>query len=397
MKRKRTVLIAVLALVSVILVAVPLFTVQADYGTNWTGTFFPSNNLTGTGVSIGNIQGLNFNWGSGAPIVNGQAVPGMPSDNFSARFTSTQNLTPGQYTFVISSDDGVRLYINGALVLDKFIGRTLATDNVVVSIATSPVNLTVEYFEGIDQAVLQVQWFRGAINSTATPLPTATQSAPIRNYFDVHSVPLSWNSISWAIGYRVQVAYNKLFTNVVWDDDTLPANSLSVTTPYLNNGFYYWRIRAKVTATTWGGWSAGDTFTVATPDLGTNWTGTFFPSDNLTGTGVPIGNIQGLNFNWGTGTPVINGVAVPGIPADNFSARFTSTQYLSPGQYSFVVSSDDGVRLYVNGALVLDKFVGRLLTTDVVPVTITTSPVNLTVEYFEGVDQAILQVEWFKS
>src|SRR3954447_12542484 len=126
-------------------------------------------------------------------------------------------------------------------------------------------------------------------------------------------------------------------------------------------------------------------------EFGTNWTGTFFPSNNLTGTGVPVSNIQGLNFNWGTGVPVINGVAVPGIPQDNFSARFNSTQTFAAGTYTFTAASDDGIRVYIDGALLLDKFIGRVLTTDTFSSTLTAGPHSLSVEYVELTDQAILQ------
>ncbi len=178
MKRNRSALMAVLIVVTLIIAAVPMLTVQADYGTNWQGTFFPSADLSGTGTQIAGINGLNFNWGAGKPNVNGDVpianCPNSPSctDNFSARFTSSQNLTPGQYNFVVSSDDGVRLYINGALVLDKFIGRVLTTDTISVSITTTPVNLTVEYMDLVDQAILQVQWF--LVSSGATPFPGQT-------------------------------------------------------------------------------------------------------------------------------------------------------------------------------------------------------------------------------
>jgi uncharacterized protein YraI len=176
MKRKRSTLLIVLMVVTLIIAIVPIFTVQADYGTNWTGTFFPSADLSGTGTQIVGINGLNFNWGTGVPIVNGTSVLSN-TDNFSARFTSSQNLTPGQYNFVVSSDDGVRLYVNGAVVLDKFIGRALTTDTISVTITTTPVNLTVEYFEGIDQAILQVQWFLVS-GTTAIPGQTLVYGTP---------------------------------------------------------------------------------------------------------------------------------------------------------------------------------------------------------------------------
>ncbi len=142
-------------------------------GTNWSGTFYPSNDLTGAGVSVNNIQGLNFMWGTGTPIVNGVPVSGMPSDNFSARFTSTQTFAAGTYTFIVSSDDGVRVYVDGVIKLDKFVGRPLVTDTFATALNAGSHTLTVEYFDGLDQATLQVQWHlngspNGFVTGTAT-------------------------------------------------------------------------------------------------------------------------------------------------------------------------------------------------------------------------------------
>lgn len=181
MKRTHSawILLPVLALLTA-LVLFPAAPVQADFGTNWSANFFPSADLTGTPVPVSGINGLNFNWGTSPPNVNGVNVPGIGDNNFSARFTSTQALTPGTYNFIVTSDDGVRVYINGALVLDKFIGRAATTDTFTQTITTSPVNMTVEYFEGIDQAQLQFQWFLvggvtpGATNVGFTTTPIAT-------------------------------------------------------------------------------------------------------------------------------------------------------------------------------------------------------------------------------
>jgi uncharacterized protein YraI len=159
-----------------------------EFGTNWSATFFPTNNLSGTGTSVGGINGLNFNWGTGVPIVNGVAVAGMPADNFSARFNSTQTFQSATYTFTVSSDDGVRVIIDGVNKLDKFQGRPLTTDTFQVAMTAGQHNITVEYFEGIDNAILQVQWgATGAVGTagpsptpgpTATPAPTGLPAIP---------------------------------------------------------------------------------------------------------------------------------------------------------------------------------------------------------------------------
>ncbi len=152
---------------------VPAIASGSDFGKNWSGQFFPSNNLTGTGVAVSNINGLNFNWGYAAPIVNGVAVPGIPADNFSARFTSTQSFSAGTYTFNVTSDDGVRMYIDGTIVLDDFNPHPLTTNQFSAALSEGTHTLTVEYLEGKDQALLQVMWYAAGtfpsfVVSTAT-------------------------------------------------------------------------------------------------------------------------------------------------------------------------------------------------------------------------------------
>jgi hypothetical protein len=58
---------------------------------------------------------INFNWGSGAPAY------GMGADTFSVRWTGKiRPTTTETYTFATTSDDGVRLWVNGKLVIDDW-------------------------------------------------------------------------------------------------------------------------------------------------------------------------------------------------------------------------------------------------------------------------------------
>lgn len=126
-------------------------------------------------------------------------------------------------------------------------------------------------------------------------------------------------------------------------------------------------------------------------ESGFNWNATYYNSPDLSGPVVRTEVLpSGIDVNWGTGSPA-QGV----VNNDNFSARFTSVQSFAGGIYEFVVSSDDGTRLYIDGLLVLDKFVPRILTTDRVQQTLTPGTHSLTVEYVEFTDQAALRVQWF--
>jgi uncharacterized protein YraI len=178
-----------LLLMVILLGTVMIFsTTQAqEFGINWSGTFYNSTNLGGAGVPVNGINGLNFNWGSGPPTINGP-VPGIGNDNFSARFTSTQVFNSGVYTFNVVSDDGVRVYVDTQLVLDDFSPHAAKTDTFTLNMTAGLHSLTVEYVEFIDQAVLQVQWgFSGAAGTvgpsptpgpTNTPIPTGLPAIP---------------------------------------------------------------------------------------------------------------------------------------------------------------------------------------------------------------------------
>ncbi len=76
-----------------------------------------------------------------------------------------------------------------------------------------------------------------------------------------------WNNIPGAIGYNIQVAKNSAFTLLV-SNVTLTGATNSSYTPTVNlaaKTIMYWRIRAKLTATTYGPWSEVWSFTTGNP------------------------------------------------------------------------------------------------------------------------------------
>lgn len=177
--------IAWVAPVILLLVITSVVLGQSGSGTGWTAQYFNNTTLSGSPVYTETLPGgINANWGTGSPN------PLVPVDNFSARFTSVQLFTQGTYEFVASSDDGIRVFIDNVLVLDRFIGRILTTDRFQQTLTAGSHSLTVEYFEGIDQAAVQFQWFQvsglptpGVPTPfgppvTAGPTPTSTRIPP---------------------------------------------------------------------------------------------------------------------------------------------------------------------------------------------------------------------------
>ncbi len=163
-------------------------------GTGWIGNFYNNTALTGTPIAsnISYPNGLYFNWSVNPPADSaGTALPGMPPDNFSAVFTSTQQFTVvGTYNFTVFANDGVRVYIDNQVYINQFTQFNNPTPNAYQTFTfqynktvAGPVNIKVEFVEFLNDANLVVQWSQPggtggqtAIGPTATPAPIATGS-----------------------------------------------------------------------------------------------------------------------------------------------------------------------------------------------------------------------------
>ncbi len=132
---------------------------------------------------------------------------------------------------------------------------------------------------------------------------------------------------------------------------------------------------------------------IAHAEFGVNWSATYFncPTQPPGATTIDINTctvvttqtgINGINFNWGAGSPLA------GVNSDYFIVRFESVQTFQQGTYEFVASSDDGIRVYIDNVLVLDQFIGRTFTTDRFQQTLTAGPHSLRVEFLEIIDHA---------
>ncbi len=82
----------------------------------------------------------------------------------------------------------------------------------------------------------------------------------------------------------------------------------------------------------------------------TEWKGEYFGNASLAGSPTLTRNDTGIDFNWGAGSPAA------GLPADNFSVRWTRKLDFATGTYRFYVQVDDGARLWVDGQLLIDQW-----------------------------------------
>jgi alpha-D-xyloside xylohydrolase len=105
--------------------------------------------------SSGTDTSINYDWGSG----NGPA--GLPADHFSIRWEGSIKATEGSgmYTLQVTSDDGVRLWVDGTLLIDSWVLRAPTTDSVNLNWTSNSVHtVKIEYYEWQYGAVMKFAW-----------------------------------------------------------------------------------------------------------------------------------------------------------------------------------------------------------------------------------------------
>ena len=128
----------------------------SDVGTGLRGEYFTNQNKTfnGTATLVRNGEVVDFDWGNGSP------APSISNNNFTARWTGQiQPQFSGTYTFHTTTDDGVRLWVNDQLIIDKWIDQGPTTwDGSVALIAGSRYAMRLEYYEAGGGAVAKLEW-----------------------------------------------------------------------------------------------------------------------------------------------------------------------------------------------------------------------------------------------
>jgi serine/threonine protein kinase/formylglycine-generating enzyme required for sulfatase activity len=96
---------------------------------------------------------IDYLWGYDAPD------PEVPKDNFSARWTGWLKAPrPGRYKIIAVADDGVRLWLDGKLLIDEWHGGWPARYAIELDLTGKPQALKLDYFEIRASAVMSLRW-----------------------------------------------------------------------------------------------------------------------------------------------------------------------------------------------------------------------------------------------
>ncbi|RIK54147.1 MAG: hypothetical protein DCC57_07135, partial [Chloroflexi bacterium] len=120
--------------------------------TGWRGEYYSNENLGGTPRLVRDDAAVDFDWGYGSP------GPGIPNDHFSVRWVRSFFLPAGDYRFFARADDGIRVWVNGDLLIDQWRESSAQTYSATTRLAAGSQLVRVEYFEATQFAEVAVWW-----------------------------------------------------------------------------------------------------------------------------------------------------------------------------------------------------------------------------------------------
>lgn len=354
---------------------------------------------------------INFNWGNGKPIL------GLGIDNFCVRWSGY--IVPKYnevYTFTTKSDDGVRLYINGILLINDWgIHGEKTTKSTIILQAGQPYSIKVEYFEHTGSASVKLYWSSQSQRNEIIPhssLYTPTIQPTINkgngtglkgSYYDGanfnnyksskidKTINFEWKykatqkhnafSIRWVgkiqplftetytfktisdDGIRVLINGQKIIDN--WKDNNsaestgkiqLQAGQLyDIQVDYYENNQgpavvkLYWSSNSQPLEIV----TKSQLYPPVAPPLGTgNGLKAEYYGDSKLSVLKLVKTDTDINFDWGN-----RGLPVDGVAHNNFSVRWTGKiQPLYSENYTFKTICDDGIRLWINGKIIVDDW-----------------------------------------
>lgn len=397
-------------------------------GATWRGEYFDNRDLEGWPALVRNDHAIDFNWGDGSPD------PALPADYFSVRWTHTLGFDAGTYRFLASTDDGVRLWVDDALVIDAWVDQKLPkTHTGDLYLAAGQHTIVVEYYEHGGKAAAHVWWrpldsfaaWRGEYfdNRDLVGGPVLVRDdAEIRFDWGVGPV-VDWMpddnfAVRWTRAVDFTPGYYRFAVQAddgvrLWIDQGIVIDKWQDMDYELHyvDGIYlqgqhtvrleYYEHTGHARVRFW--WEPGtdDNAPPSSAPVGAGapvetepeewaddpWAAAYFANADLSGEPVLRRIETVLDHNWGWGSPGA------GVPRDRFSARWTQPLYFRGGTYRFTSYTDDGVRLWVDGRLLIDSWRGMRGTRSGT-VRLSEGVHEVRMEYFERTGVALARLTW---
>lgn len=374
--------------------------------------YYPNISFNGS-PAIEQCEGsIYYDWGDGVP----NSFSNFPADNFSVRWQGNFFFDiPGNYAFRATTDDGMRIYVDGVVISNEA-WKDQAPTSYMWNAYLSQGNhiITVEFYEHGGGATAHAYWeyascpiykgeYYNGIALSGSPLIMRCESSIWNDWgggAPIAGMPTDNFSIRWTGNPVFDVDGNWQFQ--VTSDDGVRLWVGDLNSPIIDR----WNDQAPTTYTQYKWINSGSqpfkleyyergggaviqyhaTYAgIAACSLG-QFKAEYFSSASLSGSPIRTQCENSIAYNWGSGSP-------SGLPSDLFSARWTGNFYFSSGTYRFTVDTDDGVRIWIDGVPFMDEWRPQS-TTFVRDVTLSSSQHEIKVEYYENYVGARIAVSW---
>jgi hypothetical protein len=122
-------------------------------GNGLAGEYFDNTNFTAL-KAVQLDPGIDFHWGKASP------APGVGADTFSVRWSGqVRPRVTGPHQFTTISDDAVRLWVDGRLVIDNWMPHEEALNTGTIALETGRrYDLRLEFLENVGVATVSLSW-----------------------------------------------------------------------------------------------------------------------------------------------------------------------------------------------------------------------------------------------
>ncbi len=402
-------------------------------GGAWRGEYFDTIDLSGWPTIVRDDAAIDFDWGAGSPD------PSIPADDFSVRWTAVLELEAGAYRFLASTDDGVRVWVDDRLLIDAWLNQALPkTHTGDIQLTGGRHTIRVEYYEHGGGAAAHVWWetldgaatgWRGEYfaNATLTGGPALVRRDEAINFDWATGPPISWMpddgfSTRWTRSIDFEPGYYRFAVQAddgvrVWVDQRILIDrwqEMDYELHYVDGTYlegphtvkveYFERTGSARIRFWWERGTdgnqppsgAGPELLPAMAPIASSgpppaevdpWQASYYRNTELRGAPVMTRIEETLDHRWGFGSPG------PGVPDDRFSARWTQPLYFRAGLYRFTTTTDDGVRLWIDGEQVIDAWYGMRGSRSAT-VRLAAGVHDVRVEYFELTGAARAWLTW---
>jgi len=120
--------------------------------TFWQASYWNNTDLSGPPVLQRNETDINYDWGAGSPDNS------IAHDGFSARWTRYIDTAGGTYRFTATSDDGIRVAVDGRWVINQWSEHAVSTFTTDLALSNGHHSVVVEFYENGGVALARFSW-----------------------------------------------------------------------------------------------------------------------------------------------------------------------------------------------------------------------------------------------